>query len=207
MTAVKICGINSAEAFDAAVDAGADWAGFVFFPRSPRYVTPDQAASLSARSVGGPRRVGLFVSPADADIAAALGELPLDILQVYDAPERLAAIAARFGLPVWQPVAAGGALPLDAGAAAAVLVEPPPPAGATRPGGNAVALDWTSLRGWKPAFPWLLAGGLTPDNVARAIAESGAPAVDVSSGVETAPGAKSARLIRQFVVAARGSAL
>lgn len=96
-----------------------------------------------------------------------------------------------------------GALPESAGAASALLVEPPAPEGATRPGGNAVALEWGLLRGWSPGFPWLLAGGLTPENVGRAIAESGAAAVDVSSGVETAPGRKSGELIRRFVAAAK----
>jgi phosphoribosylanthranilate isomerase len=201
MTAVKICGINSAEAFDAAVDAGADWVGFVFFPRSPRFVTAQQAAALSARRTGGPPRVGLFVSASDNDIAAVLSAVKLDILQLYDTDDRVAEVAARFALPVWRSVPVTRALPESAGAASALLVEPPPPEGATRPGGNAVALEWSLLRAWKPAFPWLLAGGLTPDNVARAVAESGAAAVDVSSGVEVTPGVKSAELIRRFVSA------
>jgi len=204
MTSVKICGINSAEAFDAAVDAGAEWVGFVFFARSPRFVTAAQAASLSARRAGGGTpRVGLFVSASDDEIAAVLAGVKLDILQVYDPPARVADIAARFGLPVWRSVALGDALPESACAASALLVEPPPPVGATRPGGNAVALNWGLLRDWKPNFPWLLAGGLTPDNVAHAIAESGAAAVDVSSGVETAPGVKSGDLIRRFVFATK----
>jgi len=206
MTGVKICGINSAEAFDAAVDAGADWLGFVFYPNSPRYVTAAQAQAISPRHPGGPLRVGLFVNATDTEIAAVLAEMPLDILQLYDAPARTADLAARFGLPVWRSVslAADAPLPHHASGAAALLVEPPPPPGATRPGGNAVALDWLLLAGWHPPFPWLLAGGLTPLNVQRAIAESGAPAVDVSSGVETAPGQKSSSLIRAFVQAAKG---
>jgi phosphoribosylanthranilate isomerase len=203
MTGVKICGINSAEAFDAAVDAGADWVGFVFFARSPRFVTAAQAAKLSARRPGGPPRVGLFVSVSDDEIAAVLADVKLDILQVYDAPARVAEIAARFGLPVWRSISVTGKLPDSAGAAAALLVEPPAPLGASRPGGNAVSFDWKLLRGWAPEFPWLLAGGLTPDNLARAIAESGTAAVDVSSGVETAPGVKSGDLIRRFILAAK----
>jgi phosphoribosylanthranilate isomerase len=217
MAAVKICGINSPEAFDTAVQAGADWVGFVFYPRSPRYITPPQAAALSARSPGGPARVGLFVGATDADIEATLAEVALDILQLYDPPARAAAIALRFALPVWRSVSvATGAqpsegglpesgLPVSAGAAAALLIEPAPPKGATRPGGNAVTLDWSRLRGWEPAFPWLLAGGLTPGNVGQAIAASGATAVDVSSGVETAPGEKSSSLIRAFIEAAKGA--
>ena len=205
MTGVKICGIKTAEAFDAALDAGADWVGFVFYQKSPRYLTAAQAHAISARHLGGPPRVGLFVGATDTEIAAVLAEMPLDILQLYDAPARVAGLAARFGLPVWRSVslAAGTPPPQDAAGAAALLVEPPPPPGATRPGGNAVALDWPLLAGWHPPFPWLLAGGLTPLNVQRAIVESGAAAVDVSSGVETAPGQKSSALIRAFVHAAK----
>lgn len=201
MARVKICGVNSAGAFDAAADAAADWIGFVFFSRSPRYVTPEEAASLSARRLGGPQRVGLFVSASDDDIAAVLAAMRLDVLQLYDAPARAADIRARFGLPVWRSVhvATAADLPRDAGAAAALLIEPRPPEGATRPGGNAVGLDVSLLQGWRPAFPWLLAGGLTPGNVAAAIRASKAPAVDVSSGVETGPGEKSPGLIWEFV--------
>jgi phosphoribosylanthranilate isomerase len=207
MAAVKICGINSEAAFDAAVQAGADWLGFVFYAQSPRCVTASQAAAISARSPGGPPRVGLFVHATDADIGAVLAAVKLDILQLYDPPERVAEIALGFGLPVWRSaaVAPGGALPDHSGAASALLVEPPPPAGASRPGGNAVTLDWQLLQGWNPPFPWLLAGGLTPTNVRAAIAASGATAVDVSSGVETAPGEKSSSLIRAFLGAAKGS--
>jgi len=204
MARVKICGINDAPAFDAAAEAGADWIGFVFFPASPRFVTPAAAAALSARHTGGPQRVGLFVGATDTDIAAVLDALPLDALQLYDTPTRIAEIAQRFGLPVWHavPFDPSTDLPTEAGAADAILIEPRAPAGATRPGGNAVIFDWSRMRGWKPPFPWLLAGGLTPTNVADAIKASGARAVDVSSGVETAPGRKSPALIAAFVRAA-----
>ena len=203
---VKICGINSAAAIDAAVAAGADWTGFVFFPPSPRAVTPAQAAGLAARHPDGPPRVGLFVDPAEADVAAALAALRLDILQLYTAPERVAALRARFGLPVWRAVgvAVAADLPAEAGGADALLIEAKPPPGATRPGGNAARIDWSLLRGWAAPAPWILAGGLTPANVAIAIDESGAGAVDVSSGVESAPGVKDPALIRAFVRAARG---
>jgi phosphoribosylanthranilate isomerase len=205
MAAVKICGINSPEAFDTAVDAGADWLGFVFFPRSPRYITPAQAAALSSRVNSGPPRVGLFVGATDAEIEAVLAGMKLDILQLYDPPARAAEIALRFALPVWLSVSLGpdADLPETPGAAAALLIEPPPPEGANRPGGNAVALNWSRLRHWQPSFPWLLAGGLTPANVAEALTASGATAVDVSSGVETAPGQKSSALIRAFIKAAK----
>jgi len=204
---VKICGVNSADAIDAAAEAGADWVGFVFLPRSPRAITPAEAAALSARVTGGPQRVGLFVEPSDEDIAAALAGLPLDVLQVYASEARVAGIAARFALPVWRAI--GVTAPLDlpgsAGAATALLIEPNAAPGASRPGGNGTSMDWRMLGGWQPGFDWLLAGGLTPSNVAQAVAESGAPAVDVSSGVETAPGMKSRALILAFVAAARGA--
>jgi phosphoribosylanthranilate isomerase len=116
-------------------------------------------------------------------------------------------LRARFGVPVWRAVgvAGQGDLPAGADGADGFVVEPKPPRGATRPGGNAVALDWSMLAGWRAPAPWLLAGGLSPDNVAEAIAASGAAAVDVSSGVESRPGVKDAALIRAFVAAARGA--
>jgi phosphoribosylanthranilate isomerase len=206
MTLVKICGINDPAAFDTAVEAGADWVGFVFFPPSPRYVTPETAAALSARSVGGPLRVGLFVEPDMAAIARVLDTVPLDILQIYGALDALATIKARFGLPVWRAVGIGGLadLPTDPLGADRLLLEAKPPAGANRPGGNATTFDWSVLRGWPAPAPWVLAGGLTPDNVATAIRETGADAVDVSSGVEKSKGVKDTGMIRAFIAAAKG---
>ena len=203
---VKICGVNSPEAFDAAAEAGATWAGFVFFDRSPRFVTAKTAARLSARVEGGPARVGLFVHPTDDQVAQVLNTLHLDALQLYAPPPRLETLLRRFGIPVWQAtgVAARADLPRSAGSAAALVIEPKPPAGTDRPGGLAQRLDWSMLAGWSPGAPWLLAGGLTPENVARAVAASGAEAVDVSSGVETSPGVKDASLITAFVTAAHG---
>jgi phosphoribosylanthranilate isomerase len=218
---VKICGVNSAEALNAAAEAGADWVGFVFFPGSPRYVTPAAAAALSGRLQGGPLRVGLFVeapgvapegvaagrkASGDRAIAEALAELRLDVLQVYAGPARIAEIAAKFRVPVWRcaGVASRGDLPDRVAPAAALLVEPRAALDAARPGGLGQALDWSLLRGWAPDYDWVLAGGLTPMNVAAAIAATGALAVDVSSGVESAPGVKSAAEIRKFVKAARG---
>ena len=205
MARVKICGVNSAEAFDAAAEAGADWIGFVFFAASPRHVTPAGAAALSSRRSGGPGRVGLFVEPEDAQIAGALAVTRLDALQVYASPARVADISARFGRPVWRAVGVAGRadLPVAAQPAEALLIEPRAPADASRPGGNGHAMDWSMLSGWRPDYAWLLAGGLTPDNVAGAIAATGAPAVDVSSGVESAPGIKCPRLIAAFIRAAK----
>jgi phosphoribosylanthranilate isomerase len=198
---VKICGINDAAAFDAVIEAGAEWVGFNFFLPSPRCVTPAQAAALSARHPGGPARVGLFVEPEPAQIEAVLAELRLDALQLYTSAGRAADLRARFGIPVWRPIGIGGAADLPAGAEGAdmLLLEAKPPEDATRPGGNARRFDWAALRGWTAPAPWILAGGLDPDNVAAAIAATGAPAVDVSSGVESAPGRKDPTLIRSFL--------
>jgi phosphoribosylanthranilate isomerase len=211
---VKICGINSAAAVDAAVAAGADWIGFVFFPRSPRAIMPAEAARLSARAPasaepGAPQRVGLFVEPTDAEIGAVLEAAPLDVLQVYTDAPRAAAIRLRFGLPVWRAVGIGVRtdLPDELAGADALVIEAKAAADATRPGGNAQRLDWSLLRGWRAPGQWLLAGGLSPENVAAAIAASGAAAVDVSSGVEHAPGRKDPALIWGFIAAARGLAV
>lgn len=208
MIRVKICGINDPLAFDTAVEAGADWLGFAFFPPSPRAVTAAQAAALSARLSGGPPRVGLFVDPTDEQIAEVLDALPLQYLQVYGRAVDPARLRDRFGLPVWRPagIAAPSDLPTSSLGADALLLEAKPPAGATRPGGNAVSFDWSMLSGWTAPAPWLLAGGLTPDNVATAIRLAGATAVDVSSGVEKEKGRKDPALIRAFIRRARSGA-
>jgi phosphoribosylanthranilate isomerase len=202
---VKICGINDPVAFDTAIDAGADWIGFNFFPPSPRCVSLAQAASLSSRSPGGTPRVGLFVDPTDDLIAATLDAVRLDVLQVYGVADRLATLRERFGLPIWRPIgiAAAADLPASSGGADALLLEAKPPPDATRPGGNAARFDWQLLRDWNAPAPWLLAGGLTPDNVAEAIHATGAAAVDVSSGVERERGIKDPALIRAFIANAR----
>jgi phosphoribosylanthranilate isomerase len=197
---IKICGLNSEPAFDTAVAAGADWVGFVFFPPSPRYVTPARAAALSARIDGGPPRVGLFVQPTEADIVTVLEHVRLDVLQVYgpvDAP----VLRARFGLKLWRAVgiSASADLPDAMRGADRLLLDAKPPKDATRPGGNARAFDWHVLDGWKAPGEWILAGGLTVDNVAEALRITRAPAVDVSSGVETEPGRKDPAMIREFI--------
>jgi phosphoribosylanthranilate isomerase len=204
---VKICGLNDPRAVDTAVEAGADWLGFVFFPPSPRYVTPGRAAALTAHIRGGPPRVGLFVDPTEDAIAAVLAEVKLDILQLYGALENLSVLRARFGLPIWRAcgLASRADLPRDAGGADALLLEAKAPPDATRPGGNAASFDWSILAGWQAPAPWLLAGGLTPDNVAEAIRITGATAVDVSSGVEKAPGVKDQALIRAFIANAKAA--
>jgi phosphoribosylanthranilate isomerase len=205
MARVKICGINDPAAIDAAVDCGADWIGFVFFPPSPRYVSPARAHELAARHKDGPPRVGLFVNPTETMIAEVLEAIDLDILQLYGVAEALPSLRARFGRPVWQPVGVNVAADLPAGPqeADALLLEAKPPADATRPGGNAVRFDWTLTQGWRASVPWLLAGGLDPGNVAEAIRLSGTEAVDVSSGVERQKGSKDPEMIRAFIRNAR----
>ena len=202
---VKICGITDPVGFDTAVEAGADWLGFNFFPPSPRVVTAAQAAALSGRMSGGPLRVGLFVDPTEDQIAAVLDAIALDVLQVYGREVSPTRLRDRFGLAVWRPVgiAAPADLPAASQGADALLLEAKPPPDATRPGGNAVSFDWAMLRGWTAPAPWLLAGGLTPDNVATAIRLTGATAVDVSSGVEKEKGRKDPALIRAFIERAK----
>jgi phosphoribosylanthranilate isomerase len=207
MARVKICGINDAAALEAAVEGGADWIGFNFFPPSPRYVTPARAKELAVRHKDAPTRVGLFVNPTEAMIAEVLEEVPLDILQLYGAGDALPALRARFGRPVWHPVGVATAqdLPVGMDGADALLLEAKPPPDATRPGGNAVRFDWALTRNWRAPGPWLLAGGLDPGNVAEAIRHSGAEAVDVSSGVESVKGVKDPDLIQAFIRSARAA--
>ncbi|TCH97373.1 phosphoribosylanthranilate isomerase [Roseococcus sp. SYP-B2431] len=210
MSTVKICGISTPEALRVAAEAGADLVGFVFFPPSPRALTPAQAGALSASCEGGPGRVGLFVDPRDELIEAVLATTPLDIVQLHggETPARVAEIRATFGRPVMKALgiaAEADLAQIDAFAQVAdrLLLDAKPPPEATRPGGNAEAFEWRLARLRKIPVPWLLAGGLTPANVAEAIAVGGAPGVDVSSGVERARGVKDEGLIRDFIRAVR----
>jgi phosphoribosylanthranilate isomerase len=201
-TRVKICGINTQAAYEAASAAG--WVGFVFFPPSPRFVTPAQAAGLA--QPGGPAKVGLFVDPTDDDIATTLKAVSLDVLQIVAGPARAAAVRTRFGRPVWRVVGVVSAadLPLTPDGVDALLLDAKAPPDAVVPGGNATAFDWSLLRGWRAPLPWLLAGGLTPGTVQAALEQTGAPAVDVSSGVERSRGVKDPALIEAFISAVRG---
>jgi phosphoribosylanthranilate isomerase len=202
---IKVCGINSAEAMDAVAAAGAEWAGLVFFPPSPRFVSIATARALAARAPRAVKRVGLFVEPTAEQVAETLRDVPLHILQVYGTVALAAQLRGRFGIPVWRAigVASAGDLPREAGSADAFVIEAKPPPGANRPGGNAAVFNWELLRGWRAPAPWLLAGGLHSGNVGAAIRASGAEAVDVSSGVETAPGVKSPDRIASFAAAVR----
>ena len=209
MAQVKICGLSHPEHVAAAVDAGARYVGFVFFARSPRAVTAEQAAALALDVPAGVARVGLFVNPDDAALDAVLAQVPLDIIQLHgsEPPERVAEIKALTGLPVMKAVGVAGPGDLDAlwdyGLVAdMVLIDAKAPPGADLPGGNGLPFDWRLLAGRRIVKPWLLAGGLTPQNVAEAIRLTGAAGIDVSSGVETAPGVKDSGLMRDFVAAA-----
>ncbi len=189
----------------ATIQAGADWVGFVFASASPRAITPTDAAILAKPySV---MRVGLFVDPIDDDVAMVLAGIRLDVLQLHTTLDRARAIRQRFGIPVWHAVGVATAadLPHAAPGIDALLLDAKAAADAALPGGNALPFDWSVLHGWHAPCPWLLAGGLTPANVAGAITASGATAVDVSSGVESSRGVKSPALIQAFVGAARSS--
>lgn len=208
-TAIKICGLSKPQDVSAALDAGARYLGFVFFPRSPRAITPGAAATLMANVPPGIARVGLFVNPDDATLDETLAAAPLDIIQLHGAetPERVAEVRARTGLPVMKAIGVATAddlAKLHAYGAVAdlLLVDAKPAPGAALPGGNGIAFDWRLLDGQRFARPWFLAGGLNPGNVAEAVRLTGAPGVDVSSGVERAPGDKDPALISAF-----GSAL
>ena len=207
MIRVKVCGISTQDAMNAAADAGADWVGFVFFPPSPRAVLPAQAAALSSHRPGGPLRVGLFVHPTDDDIARVLDVLALDVLQLHGTATRAAELRAKFGVPVWHVslIASRNDLPDAADGVDGLLLDAKPSQSATLPGGNAQVFDWSILEGWRAPAPWLLAGGLTPDNVATAMRASGALAVDASSGLERVRGTKDVALVHAFVAAARGA--
>lgn len=207
---VKICGLRDAASVAAAVAAGAAYLGFVFFPKSPRAVTPDEARALAAEVPPGVAKVALVVDADDATLDEITDKVPLDMLQLHGAesPARVAEIRARYGLPVMKAVGIADETDLPKLAeygrvADQLLVDAKPPKGAELPGGNAVPFDWRLIANRRWPVPWMLAGGLTPENVALAIRMTGAKQVDVSSGVESAPGVKDAGLIRAFIEAAR----
>ncbi len=207
---VKICGIRTPDALNAAVQGGARAVGFVFHAPSPRVVSVDVAASLSRMLPTGVRAIGLFVDASNEEIAAISGRVPLDMLQLHgaEAPRRVAEIRARSAMPVMKAIRVGTAddlAPLADYEAAAdwILFDTKAPAGVSHlPGGTGLAFDWRLLNAVQPARPWMLSGGLTVDNLAEAVAVTGAKMVDVSSGVEDRPGAKSADKIASFLALA-----
>ena len=209
---VKICGLSEAEHVDVAVNSGATLTGFVFFPSSPRNVTIEQAAALTARVPTGVRKVALTVNADDAFLAQIVAGAGIDTLQLHGDEDsvRIRAVRATFGLPVIKALPVSSAEDVAAAHAYAevadmLLFDAKPPKGATRPGGNALTFDWDLLKGAGFQVPWLLAGGLTTENVAEAVRSTGASMVDVSSGVEETPGHKSAGKIRAFIKAAHGA--
>jgi phosphoribosylanthranilate isomerase len=207
---VKICGLTTAESLDVALACGADMVGFVSFNNSPRHVSLATAAALGARVEGRAQKVLLTVDADDASLAAAVAALDPQVLQLHggETPERIASIRARFGLPVIKAVAIAGradaehALRFDA-AADFLLFDAKPAPGASRPGGNGACFDWSVLSEIETGKPWLLAGGLNAQNVADALARTCAPGVDVSSGVESAPGIKDPARIAAFIAEVR----
>lgn len=212
--AAKICGLTSAEAVAAAGAGGARFAGFVFYPPSPRSLGIAQAAALVAGVAPGITRVGVFVDPEDALLDNVLAKMPLDLLQLHgsETPERLAALGRRFGIKLMKAIKVAGELDLQAakdflGVADWLMFDAKPPKDMTNalPGGNALVFDWELLRARSWPLPWMLSGGLTVDNLAQAVAISRAEFVDVSSGVERQPGEKDPAKIRAFL--ARAAAL
>jgi phosphoribosylanthranilate isomerase len=210
---VKICGLTRPDDVDAAAKAGASYLGFVFFPKSPRHLELDQARALAQSVPPGLCRVALVVDADDATLDQLLANVPVDMVQLHghESPDRVAAIRARHGLPVMKALGVADATDLPqldqyAKVADQLLVDAKPPRGADLPGGNGLSFDWRLIAGRRWSVPWMLAGGLTPDNVADAIRLTGARQVDVSSGVEAMPGLKDPARIAKFVRAAQHQA-
>lgn len=209
---VKICGLNEPVGLAAAIEGGARWVGFVFFPRSPRNVSVELAADLVRQVPTAVRTVALLVDPDDRALECVLASVPADLIQLHgrETPERVASIRSRFSVPVMKAIRIGTAADLDAAAAYETVADrllfdaKPPETPGALPGGNGVAFDWTLLAGRSWSKPWMLSGGLTSGTVAEAVRKTGTAAVDVSSGVEDRPGHKDPALIKAFLNAARG---
>ncbi|MDO8883046.1 MAG: phosphoribosylanthranilate isomerase [Pseudotabrizicola sp.] len=211
---VKICGLRTLGDVAAVAAAGAAYAGFVFFPKSPRHLTIAQARELTLAAPVGLAKVALVVDADDAALDAITEAMPLDMLQLHghESPDRVAEIRTRYGLPVMKAVGVADegdlAAVLDYSLVAdQILVDAKPPKNAELPGGNGLSFDWRLVAQRRWLRPWMLAGGLTPDNVAEAIRLTNARQVDVSSGVEVSPGVKGAARIADFVAATRAPAV
>ena len=203
---VKICGLATVDDVYACAQAGANYMGLVFFEKSPRNISIPAARELALAAPLGLAKVALVVNPSDAELDAITQTVPLDMIQLHgkETLERVAQVKARYGLPVMKAVgiADGDDLPkLESyfGVADQILVDAKPPQGGELPGGNGLSFDWRLIAGRRWPCPWMLAGGLNPDTVAEAIKMTGATQVDVSSGVEDAPGIKSPDLIQKFI--------
>lgn len=208
--AIKICGISTPDTLDAVLGARADCVGLNFFPPSPRHVDPGTARALADRAGDRITKVGVFVDPDDGLLSATVEAARLDAIQLHaeESPQRCAEVKARFGLPVWKVIPVRTAEDVTRAAqyrdaADFILFDAKTPKDAAMPGGMGLRFDWSLLSGSPTPLPWGLAGGLSPANVAEAIVATGAPMVDVSSGVESAPGVKDADAIAAFCAAAR----
>ena len=202
----KLCGLTTPDDIDAAAAAGAAYIGLVFFEKSPRNVAIETARSLAIHAPVGLAKVALVVNADDAALDRITDRVPLDMLQLHgsESPQRVAAVKARYGLPVMKALGIASRVDvaraqLYSGVADQLLLDAKPPEGEALPGGNGLSFDWRLLEGESWSVPWMLAGGLTPDSVAEAVLRSAARQVDVSSGIETAPGQKSAELMAKFV--------
>ena len=208
---VKVCGLTSAAAMEDAAKAGARYAGLVFFEKSPRNVSMDQAREIALAAPIGLAKVALTVDASDDFLQAMLDKVAIDIIQLHgkETPERVREVKAKFGLPVMKAVGVADKddlfkLDMFSEVADQILVDAKAPKGADLPGGNGLAFDWTLIQGRRWSTPWMLAGGLTPETARRAVEMTGARQLDVSSGVESAPGIKDAQKMQAFVQAAQG---
>lgn len=208
-TRVKICGLATRDTMLTAVEAGAAYIGLNFFPKSPRYLDIEAARNLALDIPPGVAKVALTVDADEAFLDQIVETVPLDMLQLQgrETPERVAEIRSRYGLPVMKAIGIAGeeelaAIETYSTVADQLLIDAKPPSGAPLPGGNGIPFDWRLIANRRWSLPWMLAGGLTADNVAEAIALTGAKQVDVSSGVESAPGVKDPDRIRAFLKAA-----
>ena len=205
---MKICGLSTPQTVSAALDNGADMIGFIFFPKSPRHVGVEQAGKLRQASIGRAKAVAVSVDASDEALDAIVSGMKPDMLQLhgYESPERVASVKARFGLPVMKAISVRERADLYQiapyiGIADKFLLDTKAPKGADLPGGNGVSFDWTLLAALDPGLDYMLSGGLNADNVADAMRISNAPGLDVSSGVESAPGVKDIGLIGKFFAA------
>lgn len=206
----KICGLNDETGLATAVDNGADMLGFIFFPPSPRNLSAEQAEALLNLVPSGIDRVGVFVDPETDFLDKILAKARLDLLQLHgdESPERCRAISVYFGLPIIKAIKVSTKADLKKArdyedCVDWLMFDAQAPKDARLPGGNGIAFDWTIMKGAEFKRPWILSGGLTPDNLPQAIQQSGAKAVDVSSGVESAPGRKDPKKIEAFLAAAK----
>jgi phosphoribosylanthranilate isomerase len=209
---IKICGLSTPETVSAALGNGADMIGFIFFPKSPRNVTLEQAASLRKAAVGRAKAVAVTVDAPGAALDDIVRAMQPDILQLHGAetPGRVEQVKARYCLPVIKALSVRGSADLDQiapyiGIAGQFLLDAKAPKGSELPGGNGVSFDWSLLSALDPGLDYMLSGGVNAGNVAQALAVTHAPGFDLSSGVESAPGVKSVTLINEFFVALKAA--